>query len=178
MTRWALVDRDGTIIVNHPYLTDAARVELVPGAAEALRILRGAGLAIGVLTNQSAIGRGLLDEAGLTRIHHRMTDLLAAEGARVDIIVHCPHDAEAGCTCRKPRVGLVDQIAAGRPLDRAKSFVIGDDRKDIELGRAIGAQTFLVRTGHGRMFEAEGVPAHFVVDDLLAAARAIIDVWR
>lgn len=172
--RWALLDRDGTIIVNHEYLADAAKVELIPGAARAIRDLRARGLSIGVVTNQSVIARGDTDEAGLARIHTRLAELLAAEGAALDVIVHCPHVASDGCDCRKPRTGLVDQIAAVHPIDRAASFVVGDDAKDIVLGKAIGATTLLVRTGHGSRIEAEGqVSPDHVCDDLAAAAAVI-----
>jgi len=177
--RWALLDRDGTINVNHEYLSDPAKVELIPGAARAIHDLRALGLKIGIVTNQSVIGRGDTDEAGLATIHARLTELLAAEDASVDTIVYCPHLADAGCPCRKPRTGLVDQIAERWPLDRSASFVVGDDYKDIALGRAIGATTLLVRTGHGKRIEASGTVApHYVCDDLLAASERIATLLR
>jgi histidinol-phosphate phosphatase family protein len=179
VSRWALLDRDGTIIVNHGYLVDPDRVELIAGAGEAIRALRELGLAIGVVTNQSVVALGLTDEAGVARVNRRMIDLLEAEGARVDAIVHCPHVAADGCTCRKPATGLVDRLVADHALDPRASFVVGDDWKDVELGRRVGATTILVRTGHGRTIEAakEHVPDH-VADDLLAASRLVASLIR
>jgi histidinol-phosphate phosphatase family protein len=174
VSRWALLDRDGTIIVNHGYLVDPERVELIPGAGEAIRALRGLGLSIGIVTNQSVVALGLTDEAGVARVNRRMLDLLEAEGAAVDALVHCPHVAADGCACRKPATGLVDRLVAEHGLDPRTSFVVGDDWKDIELGRRVGATTILVRTGHGRTIEQDGThrPDH-VADDLRAASRAI-----
>jgi histidinol-phosphate phosphatase family protein len=173
-SRWALLDRDGTILVHHDHLSDPELVELIPGASTALRALRAMGLRVAIVTNQSVIGRGWLDEPGLSRIHRRMLDLFEAEGAHVDAIVHCPHRPEDGCVCRKPEPGLLTQLAAAFPVSLSRSFVVGDDAKDMNLGRQVGATTILVRTGLGRATEAraDSVPNE-VVDDLVAATEAI-----
>jgi phosphoheptose isomerase len=178
----AFVDRDGTIIVHHHHLTDPDQVELLPGAAGALRRLRALGLGIVVVTNQSVVGRGLIDEAGLGRVHARMLALLEAEGVHVDDIYHCPHRPEDGCRCRKPGTALVDLAVKDWHGDRGRSFVIGDNRSDVELGQRVGATTILVRTGHGAEAAAAGgaAPDH-VVDDLSAAVPVIegaLARWR
>jgi histidinol-phosphate phosphatase family protein len=172
--RWALLDRDGTILVYHEHLRDPEAVQLIPGAARALRDLRQSGLSIAVVTNQSVIGRGWLDEEGLSRVHRRMLDKLEAEHASVDAILFCPHRPDEGCRCRKPEPGLLAQLAREFPVCPPMSFVVGDDGKDIELGRRVGATTLLVRTGLGRKTESDGTQAaDVVVDDLLAASAAI-----
>jgi len=170
--RFVILDRDGTIIMEKNYLSDPAEVELLPGAAAALRRLRTMGFGLLVVTNQSAIARGLLDVPRLDSIHQRMLALLASEGAYVDRICYCPHHPDDGCDCRKPATAIVDRASQQLGFDPAASIVIGDNICDIELGRAIGATTILVRTGYGAKVEPAG--ADFVVDDLAAAAELIL----
>jgi len=172
--RFVLIDRDGTINVEKHYLSDPAEMELLPGAAAAMRRLKEAGFGIIVVTNQSGIARGYFDMARLDQIHARMNELLAAEGASVDGIYLCPHGPDDDCACRKPLPGMVDQAVADHGFDPARAVVIGDKEVDVELGLGVGAKTFLVRTGHGHKFVA-GTKAHHVVDDLPAAARMILD---
>jgi D-glycero-D-manno-heptose 1,7-bisphosphate phosphatase len=172
--RSILLDRDGTILVEHGYLSDPAAVELLPHAAAGLRRLGELGFSLVVVTNQSAIGRGYFDVERLAEIHQRMTGLLAADGVRLDGIFFCPHVPEDHCECRKPRPGLVEQAAAALGFDPRQSFVIGDKPCDIELGQAVGATTVLVRSGYGAEVEAQAsARPDFVADDLLDAATVI-----
>jgi len=171
--RFVLLDRDGTLIVNEPYLTVPEGVSLIEGAAAGMRQLVALGLGVVIVTNQSAIGRGLLDEPGLAAIHARLTERLEEEGVQVDGIFHCPHHPDDDCACRKPKSGLVDRAAAVLRFDPSQCFVVGDSACDIELGRGLGAATILVRTGNGRSTEAKGVAADHVVDDLGAACTLI-----
>ena len=175
--RFALLDRDGTLIVERHYLSDPEGVELLEGVPEALLRLSGLGLGLLVVTNQSAVARGALDEAGLAAIHRRMEALLASCGARVDEILVCPHHPEEGCDCRKPRTGLVMRAAARLGFEPRECFVIGDMESDVSLGEALGATTLLVRSGHGARTEAEGrVRPHHVVDGLREAAERIAQI--
>ncbi len=168
-----LLDRDGTLIVERHYLADPAGVELLPGAAEGLRRMRESGLALVVVTNQSGIARGYLDEDALGAIHARMEALLAAEGVVLDGIFHCPHLPDAGCECRKPLAGLAQQAAAALGFTLSRSFVVGDKACDIGLGRRLGVPAILVTTGHGARELEAGVTADAVAPDLAAAADAI-----
>ncbi|MCS6863133.1 MAG: HAD family hydrolase, partial [Abditibacteriales bacterium] len=160
------------VIVERHYLSDPEQVELLPGAAEGLRQLRAMGLGLVVLTNQSAIGRGYLDATRLGQIHQRLQELLAAEGVQLDGIYFCPHLPEDNCACRKPRTGLMERAAKAWGFDPTAAFVIGDKPCDIELGRSVGATTFLVRTGYGAQHEG-AAPADYVVDGLEEAAQVI-----
>jgi len=170
----ARLDRDGTIIAERFYLRDPDLVELIPGVAEGLRRLRERGLGLVVLTNQSALGRGYLDQAGLDRIHRRMCDLLETEGVRLDGIYVCPHIPEDGCSCRKPLPGMMEKAVSELRFDPRSGFVVGDKPCDVELGRRIGATTFLVRTGYGAQTAAEGlVRPDYVVDDVREAAAVV-----
>jgi D-glycero-D-manno-heptose 1,7-bisphosphate phosphatase len=175
--RFVLVDRDGTINAERCYLTDPEQLELLPAAAAGLRSLSAAGLGLVVVTNQSAVGRGLMDEDRLGQIHERLHDMLAAEGVCLDGIYYCPHVPEAGCSCRKPAPGLALRAAAEFGFELSECFVVGDKPCDLLLGRTIGAATILVRTGYGSQTEADGsTPADAVADDLLHAA-GIIAGW-
>lgn len=172
--RYVLFDRDGTLITERNYLSDPDQVELIPGTTEGLRQLSQLGFGLAVLTNQSGIARGYFDQKRLAEIHKRMCDMLAAGDVRLDGIYVCPHLPEDNCTCRKPRTGLVKTAAAELGFDPATSFVVGDKPCDIELGRQIGASTFLVRTGYGIKYEGSKTSqADHVVDDVLEAATVI-----
>jgi D-glycero-D-manno-heptose 1,7-bisphosphate phosphatase len=172
--RFAVLDRDGTIIVEREYLSSPDQVELLPGATAGMRKMREMGLGLVIVTNQSAVGRGYFDLARLDEIHDRMKELLAAEGVAVDGIYVCPHTPADGCHCRKPRPGLLLRAAQELGFDIRDCFVIGDKPCDIELGQAVGATTLLVRTGYGAEHEAAGTVApDFVVDNLEGAAEVI-----
>lgn len=172
--RFVLLDRDGTIVVERNYLSRPEQLELLPGAAEGLRALREMGFGLVVITNQSGVGRGYFSAAELDRIHSRLREMLAAEGVTLDGIYCCPHTPEDNCDCRKPKPGLA--LAAARDLgfDPASAIVVGDKACDIDLGRNIGAATFLVNTGYGAaVCQCDDVMPHFFVMDLVEAAAVI-----
>ncbi len=175
--RFVLLDRDGTINAERYYLTDPRELELLPLAAVGLRKLAELGLGLIVVTNQSAVGRGLLDEEGLTRIHRQLQGMLAAEGVYLDGIYYCPHLPDAGCACRKPYPGLVLRAAADHNFDPRDCIVVGDKACDLLLGRAIGAATVLVRTGYGLQTEVESTAHADAVADHLLHAASIVAGW-
>ena len=172
--RFVLLDRDGTINQEVGYVLRPDELRLIPGAADALRELRDLGLGLVVLTNQSPIGRGMLSVDELGTIHERLSELLAADGVTLDGIEFCPHRPDEGCACRKPAQGMALRAAARLGFDPARSVVVGDHTSDMGMGRAIGATTVLVRTGHGRAQEDEAAPLATHVADDLAGAVAII----
>jgi len=172
--RFVLLDRDGTLIVERHYLSEPHQVELISGAAKGLRKLNRMGLGLAVITNQSGIGRGFFDKARLDLIHRRLCELLQAEGVHLNGLYFCPHRPEDACSCHKPRPGLVELAAKELGFDPKTSFLIGDKPCDLELGRRVGATTFLVRTGYGARTAAEvEVPPDYVVEDVWEAARVI-----
>jgi D-glycero-D-manno-heptose 1,7-bisphosphate phosphatase len=166
-----MVDRDGTLNREVHHLRNLDQLALLPGAARALRRLKGLGFGIAVITNQSAVGRGLLDTATLDAVHSRLKEMLSNRGASWDWIGYCPHLPGDGCSCRKPRPELAREAAAalGRSLDGA--FVIGDKATDLGMGRAVGATNLLVLTGYGRA-EPTDLADH-VVEDVWCAAVTI-----
>src|SRR5262249_56145342 len=155
--RFVMLDRDGTLIYERHYLSDPDGVELLPGAAEALRALRELGLGLVVVTARSGVGRGFFDAASLDEIHARMNALLVARGVALDGIYVCPHVPADGCSCRKPGTALVARAAADLGFDPQEGFVIGDTAKDMQLGKRVGAATILVFT---RYAEPDRPPAH------------------
>jgi D-glycero-D-manno-heptose 1,7-bisphosphate phosphatase len=175
--RFVLLDRDGTINQEVDHLDRVDQVALIPGAAEAMRRLSSAGLGLVVLTNQANVARGLLPADRLEEIHARLTRLLSDEGVRLDGLYVCPHAPEDGCDCRKPKAGLALRAATDHGFRLDDSFVVGDHAADMGLGRAIGAVTILVRTGHGEdeLKTGAGAQADHVVADLSEAAGVVLD---
>lgn len=172
--RFVILDRDGTIIVEHCYLSQPKQVKLLSGAACGLAHMKSLGLGLIIITNQSGIGRGYFDYPRLGRIHQRLKDLLIQEDVIVDAIYVCPHTPEDECNCRKPNTGLLEQAGSDFGFNPASCFIIGDKVVDIELGQRVNATTFLVRTGYGAELEREGiVKPDYIVDDLEQAAQVI-----
>jgi D-glycero-D-manno-heptose 1,7-bisphosphate phosphatase len=185
--RAVFLDRDGTLIRERDgaWILTPDDVELLPGAADAVRRLNDAGLCVVLVTNQSAVGRGLLDEAGLARVHARLAELLARAGARLDRIEHCPDHPTEGVgryrrdtDRRKPGPGMLRDAAAALGLDLAASWTVGDAERDLAAGAALGVPGILVLTGKGagereRMRAAGRAPRH-VAPDLAAAVRWLL----
>jgi D-glycero-D-manno-heptose 1,7-bisphosphate phosphatase len=176
------LDRDGLLVREEPWVLDPADVVLLEGAAEGLRALNEAGVPALVVTNQSAVARGWIDEAGLARIHARLHALLAERGARVDAVRHCPHHPTEGrgalrvvCACRKPAPGLILALAREYGIDLARSWTVGDAARDVAAGRAAGTRTALVRTGKGaRELASIDPPPDLVADRLDEAVARIL----
>lgn len=170
-------DRDGTLIREREYLADPDGVELLPGAAAAVRLARRSGYAAVLLTNQSGVGRGRFTVDDVAAVHARLAELLAAEGAVLDGVYLCPHapppEGEVGCECRKPAPGLALRAAEELGLDLARSIVVGDKSADAALARRIGARGLWVATGHGRreaVTAQEATPPHAGVLDAVRSA--------
>lgn len=145
------LDRDGTLIREVNYLTAIGQIEIHPTVAPALKLLRGRGFKLVVVTNQSVVARGLLSEWGLQKIHAEIVHRLAQEGAILDAIFYCPHHPTEGigdyrrvCDCRKPKTGLVKRAAVELQIDLALSYVVGDQLTDIDLACAVGATGILI----------------------------------
>lgn len=172
--RFVVLDRDGTIIEEKNYLSAPDQVQLLAGAARGLRHLQSLGLGLVIATNQSAVGRGYFDEARLAAIHARLREMLDAEAVAIDAIYFCPHVPDDRCLCRKPETGMIEQAARELSFDLAQTIVIGDKASDVEMGRRVGAETFLVRTGYGAEVAAQSrLVVDHVVEDLAEAAAVV-----
>jgi D-glycero-D-manno-heptose 1,7-bisphosphate phosphatase len=172
-----ILDRDG--VINHDsasYIKSPEEWKPIAGSLEAIALLNQAGYRVLVATNQSGVGRGLFDMATLNAIHDKMHRALSLVGGRVDGIFYCPHANDAGCACRKPRPGLLDEISKrfGVSLDGVP--FIGDSLRDLQAGAAVGAQPVLVLTGKGKKTRKDGdLPEGTVVHaDLAEAVRSLL----
>jgi D,D-heptose 1,7-bisphosphate phosphatase len=175
------LDRDGTLIDHVAYLSDPARVSLLPGAAEALRRLRRAGFARVLVTNQSAIGRGILAEDRLDEIHAELVRQLALHGATLDGIYYCPDVPEGDDRAvvekpnRKPGPGMLLRAAAELQLDLKRSWMVGDLISDVLAGHNAGCQSILVQSGQTAETEgAELAGLASVAPDLAACVNLIL----
>nr|WP_242496553.1 HAD-IIIA family hydrolase [Xylanimonas protaetiae] len=164
-TRAVLFDRDGTLVHDVPYNGDPAAVRPVAGARATLDALRRCGIAVGIVTNQSGIARGLLDTRQVDAVNARVAELLGP----FDVVAVCPHGAGDGCACRKPEPGLVLDAARHLGLAPWECAVVGDTGADVEAGLAAGARTVLVPTDATRAAEVEAAPA--AAGDLAGALR-------
>ncbi|MGY4707723.1 D-glycero-beta-D-manno-heptose 1,7-bisphosphate 7-phosphatase [Candidatus Bipolaricaulota sp. J31] len=175
MRKAVFLDRDGVVIRQvEGYLDDPEEVELLPGAARAIKRLREAGFAVVVVTNQAGIGHGRLTEGTLAEIHRRLAEELSREGAALDGIYHCPHTPEDRCPCRKPAPGMLLRAAEELGLDLTRSYMVGDMTTDIEAGKRAGCFTVLVRTGFGGSDGRSDCEPDAVCDDLPAACELIL----
>lgn len=174
--RFVFLDRDGTLVHDPGYVHRLDDYALLPGAVEALVLLRDAGFRLAVVTNQSGIGKGLYSIEEFWRFQDHLIADLAGAGVRIEATYVCPHLPSAGCACRKPSPAALRQARDTLGADLARSWVVGDHASDVELGVRAGARSVLVLTGHG-VEERAKLPAgaaHPVVADVLAAARYIV----
>jgi len=172
-----ILDRDG--VINHVAEDDVTTVDgwsPIPGSIEAISRLKKAGYLVTIATNHSGIARGLYSETELQQMHDKMQKMLSARGASIDGIFYCPHGPEANCICRKPKPGLLFQIAKKFDIDLSETPLVGDNISDIQAAKMANAKPILVRTGKGEYVmqhfpEALDVPvyddlAHFVRETL------------
>lgn len=144
------LDRDGVLNENRAdYVRTWEQVVILPGVLAAMQRLAASPLVVVVVTNQSAVGRGLMSGATLDSINRGIVDLVQQAGGRIDAVYACPHAPEAGCTCRKPQPGLLLHAARELGIDLARSYLVGDAVSDMQAALAAGCQPILVRTGRG-----------------------------
>jgi D-glycero-D-manno-heptose 1,7-bisphosphate phosphatase len=172
--RWVFLDRDGTLNAKPPdgeYVERPEALELLPGAAEAVRMFNRAGIWTGLVTNQRGIALGRMSIEDLDAIHERLESLLSAEGAFLDAIYSCPHQLDA-CDCRKPKPGMLLQAQREHPaLDFSSAAIVGDSASDVQAGRQLGLETVLIRAEESST--QAGCEADRVVVDLTEAALAL-----
>ena len=176
------LDRDGVLIENRSdYVRDWSQVRIFP---EALRVLSHSAVRnyrIVIVTNQSAIGRGLISLETANEINNRLVNLIHHHGGQVDGVYMCPHKPEDDCSCRKPKPGLLLQAAKELALDLQRSWMIGDAWSDVQAGQMAGVrQGILLGTGRGREQLSQSppgnIPSHLIFDDLPLAFAAIFAI--
>jgi D-glycero-D-manno-heptose 1,7-bisphosphate phosphatase len=173
----AILDRDGVInFDSDQYIKSPSEWRPIPGSIEAIARLNQNGYRIAVATNQSGIGRGLFDMATLNAINDKMMELVFRQGGRIDALFFCPHTAVEACGCRKPKTGMLEEIAARFHTDLKNVPSVGDSLKDLQAADAVGAQPILVLTGKGVLTQKDGgLPKKTqVFEDLAAASRHLV----
>ena len=144
MPKAVFIDRDG-VINQKPregeYVTSWDDFHILPGVAEAVTLLKRAGYAVIVVTNQRCVAKGLIAVSELEEMHARMRESLSRSGAMLDGIYYCPHDYESSCNCRKPAPGMLLEAAQARGLDLRSSWMVGDSEIDIQAGKNAGCKT-------------------------------------
>ena len=172
-----ILDRDGVINYDSDdYIKSPEEWIPIPGSLEAIARLNRNNYRVVVATNQSGVGRGLYDMDTLSRIHTKMIHAVRQKGGEIDGLFFCPHRPEDGCRCRKPRPGLMEEIAERLKVNLSGVYAVGDSERDIIAARDVLARPVLVRTGKGRRtlkssLQLEGVP---VYDNLSAFTAALL----
>jgi D-glycero-D-manno-heptose 1,7-bisphosphate phosphatase len=176
-----LLDRDGVINFDSPdYILTPDQWRPIPGSLEAIAALSRAGVPVAIVSNQSALGRGMFDAATMEAIHMRMIAAIETAGGRIAHTAYCPHAPEDDCACRKPKPGLLTEALQALGIrDAAQAVMIGDSVRDVEAALAVGVRPVLVRTGYGDagaiLAKARGlVPDIPVYDDLAAAVADLL----
>ena len=146
------LDRDGTLVPDAHHPVRPAQLNFYSGTGEALRNLRAGGARLLVVSNQSAVARGLLTPTGLLAMDRRLRKLARDQGVRIDQTYYCPHhpDITGACICRKPKTGLIRDGLREFELKPRRCYLVGDTATDMIAGRKAGLQTVLVLTGRGR----------------------------
>ena len=176
------LDRDGVIIENKSdYVRDWSHVEIYPEAIRALSLPPIKNYKIVIVTNQSAIGRGIISLNTAKEINSRLVKIIHQHGGHVDGVYMCPHTPDDSCFCRKPKPGLLLQAAKELSLNLQRSWMIGDAWSDIQAGQSAGVrQAILLKTGRGReqllQSRPENITTHLIFDNLTLALDAIFTI--
>lgn len=174
------LDRDGVLIENRAeYIREWSQVLVYPKTYFSLKSIQNAGYKIVIVTNQSAVGRGLVSLQAANEINQRLVDLIRENGGQVDGVYLCPHRPQDDCECRKPKPGMLLQAARELSLDLSRSWLIGDAWSDMLAGQAVRLrETIMVRTGRGREQLLQAPPDNLnsfsIADNLEDAAQIIL----
>ena len=183
------LDRDGVLIEDRHFVTESKDFHLLPGVPAALTLLKRAGYALVLVSNQAVVARGMISEHQLAELHESLNKLLVSAGApRLDAIYACPHHPQATvaayrieCECRKPRPGSILHASREHGYDLSRSFTVGDRMTDIAAGATAGCRTVLVESPETRAASIvtlepldPSLRPDFVCSDLLSAALWIV----
>lgn len=172
-----LLDRDGVINQDaEGYISDPDKWHPFPGSLEAIAQLNQAQKIVGVISNQSGIGRGLITEPQLAAVHEKMRNALAEHNAKIDGIFYCPHHPKDKCRCRKPKPYLLEEAQKTFSIPAEKTLVIGDSACDLLAAQTFGCDAHLVLTGNGKttLANLENPQQHPVHTDLASAVAHLL----
>jgi D-glycero-D-manno-heptose 1,7-bisphosphate phosphatase len=165
---YIILDRDGTLIKNVPYLSDPNEIFILPGTIEGLQLLKSMNYRFGIVTNQSAIGRGLATRQEVELVNSRMYELFHNFEINFDFLLLCPHTPDENCFCRKPNVGLGFYAINEFKVDADSSFMIGDKDSDIQFGKSLGLKTVRILSSY-----PTNITPNYLATNLLEAAEKI-----
>lgn len=173
------LDRDGTINEEVGYLNHLSRLRLIRGVGKALRTLQERGIRLFVVTNQSGPARGYFPVELVDIVNEEIRKRLRKQNVIIEDFFVCLHHPEEACSCRKPKTGLIEMAFAKYPIDRERSYVIGDRVTDIELAKNAGLKGILVLTGYGRgeleyVLPRKSVRPDYIAEDLFDAVNYIL----
>lgn len=180
------IDRDGTVNEQMGYINHPDRFVILPGVADAFRVLNKNGFLAIIISNQSGVARGYFPVELVDKTHDLMMQSLLRKGASVDGIFFCPHyprgvvpEYSLDCDCRKPKTGLIKKACEHFDIDMSRSYMIGDHYTDMELADRAEIKGILVKTGYGRGVIEYNLPGMtfqpcYIAEDLLDAVKWII----
>lgn len=179
MTRLICLDRDGVVNQNPPrfdYIMKPYKFKFIPGTRRAVKLLTEAGFDIVVTSNQAGVARGLFTNEDLNRIDKKMRNGINRSGGRIRKSFYCLHHPDAGCECRKPKIGLIQQAIGNKKIDIENSYFIGDTERDTETGKRFGLKTIAVLTGYCQKKDIKKwkVQPDYIAKDLLFAVKEIV----
>jgi D-glycero-D-manno-heptose 1,7-bisphosphate phosphatase len=175
MDKAAFLDRDGVINRKAPegqYVTRWEEVEFLPGVAAAIALLNKAGIHVIVVSNQRCVAKGLVTIGEVEALHRKICRELADQGAVIDAVYFCPHEASPACDCRKPAPGMLLTAAKDHEIDLHSSWMIGDSPADVAAGKGAGCRTVLI----SRVDNSAAAAPDFVAQSLLDAVQRIIEL--
>jgi len=185
MNQAVFLDRDGVITQDPPnYAHRPDQLKLIPGSAEAIRILNENNFKVIVISNQSGVARGYYREKDVEIFNCAMKEELKKKNAYIDAIYYCPHHPDAkieaykvNCNCRKPKSGMLKRAEKELSINLKQSFMIGDKRTDIEAGKRAGCKTIMVLTGQGKeeMKKESNIKPDYIVSNLFEGTMKILD---
>lgn len=180
MKRAVFLDRDGVIVEDSDYVYRIDQLKLIPGSAEAIKLLNENGFLTIIVTNQAGVAKGYFTEKDIMLFNDSMKEKLIEHGAYIDAIYYCPHHPDAkiekykiNCDCRKPKPGMLKDAEKRFDIDFGRSFIIGDRLSDIAAGKYVGCKTIMVLTGYGKG-EPKNDRIDHITQNLYGAVRYIL----
>ena len=186
MQRTIFLDRDGVINkdpggwAKNSYVTRQDDFFFIDGAIEALKKLKEAGYRICIVSNQGGISKGHFTQEDLDSVNEKMLAEIEKGGGRIDELYYCPHHDKDNCNCRKPKTGLIEQAIKKADVELKNTFIIGDDVRDIELGKKMEMKTIFVLSGKRSLSDVKNWPAQpdYIKKDLREAVEWILGAKR
>jgi len=174
MKKAVFLDRDGTVIIDRVYLNDPKGISVYPESYDALQLLHTEGYLIFLVTNQSGVARGFVQEENVKIINSMIIEDFASKGSLISGAYYCPHPVDGGCECRKPNPGMLKAAALEHGVDLKKSWMVGDRMSDVEAGRRAGTKSILLLNETTPPIDGGFDDAEFSRENILEAAKLIV----